>query len=180
VFLLVASVPERLLPTVRSRCQRIVVPPAAAGEAAPWLTAQGVGDAEAALAYSGNAPLAVLEDAANRPARDRLVRELASGERDPLALADACQNAAPAQVVAWLQRWAADLVLARVAGRSRYHPRELAALRGLAGAAALERLLKFERSLAACAAVAQHPLNARLFLEAAFIGYARLWEARHA
>jgi DNA polymerase-3 subunit delta' len=180
VFLLVSSAPDRLLPTVRSRCQRIVVAPAGAAEALPWLAAHGVSDPEAALAYSGNAPLAVLEDAASRPTRDALLRELASGQRDPLALVDACQNAAPAKVIAWLQRWTADLVLARVANRSRYHPRQLPALRGLAGAVALERLLRFERSLAACAAVAEHPLNARLFLEAAFIGYARIWEARHA
>jgi hypothetical protein len=53
-------------------------------------------------------------------------------------------------------------------------------LRALADTAGLEPLLRFERSLAASAAVAQHPLNPRLFLEAAFIGYTGLWEARDA
>jgi DNA polymerase-3 subunit delta' len=146
----------------------------------PWLVAQGVNDPEAALAYAGNAPLAVLEDAEDRPAREALLRELAGGQRDALALADACQGTAPLRVIAWLQKWVADLVLARVASRAHYHLRQLPALRRLAEAVALERLLRFERSLGECAAVAQHPLNARLFLEATFIRYTQLWEARHA
>ena len=179
-FLLVSSMPDRLLPTVRSRCQRVFVPPASAADAVPWLVAQGVSDAEAALAYAGNAPLAVLEDAEDRPARETLLRELAGGQRDALALADVCQGAAPVRVIAWLQKWVADLVLARVASKARYHLRQLPALRGLAEAVALERLLRFERSLGAGAAVAQHPLNARLFLEATFIRYTQLWEVRHA
>jgi len=180
VFLLVSSMPDRLLPTVRSRCQRVLVPPAASADSVPWLVAQGVNDPEAALAYAGNAPLAVLEDAEDRPAREALLRELAGGQRDALALADACQGTAPLRVIAWLQKWVADLVLARVASRAHYHLRQLPALRRLAEAVALERLLRFERSLGECAAVAQHPLNARLFLEATFIRYTQLWEARHA
>lgn len=180
VFLLVSSQPDRLLPTVRSRCQRVAVPPASAADAVAWLDAQGVSDPEAALAYAAEAPLAALEDAADRSARDALLRELAAGQSDALALADACQSTAPMRVIAWLQKWVADLVLTRVAGRPRYHLRQLPALRALAAAVALEALLRFERSLAADAAVAQHPLNARLFLEATFIRYARLWEAGHA
>jgi len=180
VFLLVSSMPDRLLPTVKSRCQRVLVPPASSADAVPWLVAQGVTDPEAALAYAGNAPLAVLEDAEDRPAREALLRELAGGQRDALALADVCQGTAPVRVIAWLQKWVADLVLARVASRARYHLRQLPALRGLAEAVSLERLLRFERSLGDCAAVAQHPLNARLFLEATFIRYTQLWEVRHA
>ena len=180
VFLLVSSMPDRLLPTVRSRCQRVSVPPASAADAVPWLAAQGVNDPEAALAYAGNAPLAVLEGAEDRPAREALLRELAAGQRDALALADVCQGAAPVRVIAWLQKWVADLILARAVSRAHYHLRQLPALRGLAEAVTLERLLRFERSLGACAAVAQHPLNARLFLEATFIRYTQLWEVRHA
>jgi DNA polymerase-3 subunit delta' len=180
VFLLVSSAADRLLPTVRSRCQRVLIPPASAAEAVPWLTAQGVSDPEAALAYAANAPLAVLEDAEDRSARDALLQALAGGQRDPLTLVDVCQSAGPVRVIAWLQKWVADLILARVARTARYHLRQLPALRALADAAALEPLLRFERSLGACAAVAQHPLNARLFLEATFIRYTHLWEARHA
>ncbi len=180
VFLLVSSAPERLLPTVRSRCQRIAVAPAGPADAIPWLRSQGVPDPEAALAYAANAPLAALEDAEERTVRDALVAgALARGSRDALELADACAGAHPARVIAWLQKWTVDLALARAAGTVRYHVRQAAALRTLAGPLAPERLLRFERSLAGAAAVAQHPLNPRLFLEDVFLRYTRLWEAKH-
>jgi DNA polymerase III subunit delta' len=179
VFLLVSSSPDRLLPTVRSRCQKIGVAPASAAAAAAWLRERGVQDPDAALAYAANAPLAALEDAEERGVRDAFVAgRLAGGGRDALELADACQGVAPARVVLWLQKWAVDLVLARTSRTVRYHRRHESALGVLAGPLALERLLRFERSLAETAAVAQHPLNPRLFLEDLFLRYAQLWEAR--
>src|SRR5215813_215737 len=153
--LLVSSAADRLLPTVRSRCQGVGVPPAGE-EAVAWLAANGVKDPEAALAYAANAPLAALEEAEERPVRDAVLRELANGTRDPFALADACQGVAPARVVGWLQKWAADLILARVARKARYHLRQAATLRTLATSLPLAPLLAFDRSLAGCAAVAQH------------------------
>ena len=177
-FLLVSSAPDRLLPTVRSRCQKIAVAPAAAAEAVGWLRARGLQDAEAALAYAANAPLAALEDAEERAVRDSFVAgRLAGGNRDALELADACQGIAPARVILWLQKWIVDLVLARTAGSIRYHQRHVTALRVLAASLLLERLLRFERSLTEAAAVAQHPLNPRLFLEDVFLRYAHIWEA---
>jgi DNA polymerase III subunit delta' len=179
VFLLVSSAPDRLLPTVRSRCQKIGVPPAGTDAAAVWLRKRGIQDPDAALAYAANAPLAALEDAEERAVRDAFVAgRLAGGGRDALELADACQGIAPARVVLWLQKWAVDLVLARTSATVRYHRRHESALRALAGSLTLERLLRFERSLAETAAVAQHPLNPRLFLEDLFLRYAQLWEAR--
>ena len=178
-FVLVSSAPDRLLPTVRSRCQRIGVAPATAAAAIAWLRARGLQDAGAALAYAANAPLAALEDAEERAVRDSLVAgRLAAGTRDALELADACQGVAPARVIVWLQKWVVDLALARTAGTTRYHQRHAAALRALAGSLALERLLKFERSLVEAAAVAQHPLNPRLFLEDVFLRYGQIWETR--
>jgi DNA polymerase III subunit delta' len=178
-FVLVSSAPDRLLPTVRSRCQRIGVAPATPAAAVAWLRPRGLQDAEAALAYAANAPLAALEDAEERAVRDSLVAgHLAVGARDALELADACQGVAPARVIFWLQKWVVDLVLARTAGTTRYHQRQAPALRALAGSLALERLLRFERSLAEAAAVAQHPLNPRLFLEDVFLRYGQIWEAR--
>jgi len=178
-FILVSSAAERLLPTVRSRCQRIGVAPASTPDATVWLRSRGVQDPEAALAYAASAPLAVLEDADERAVRDAFVASrLAGGARDALELADACQGIVPARVIAWLQKWAVDLVLARAAGAVRYHERHAPALRALAGPLALDRLLRFERSLVESAAVAQHALNPRLFLEDVFLRYAQIWEAR--
>jgi DNA polymerase-3 subunit delta' len=179
LFLLVSSAPDRLPPTVRSRCQSVPVAAASDAEAVSWLGACGVKDPEAALAYASNAPLAALEDAEEATVREALVSELAQGGCDALALADLCQGATPVRVVAWMQKWAADLALASTAGRVRYHLRHAAALRALAPSVAVERLLGFDRSLAESAAIAQHPLNPRLFLEDMFLRYAQLWGLRH-
>lgn len=53
--------PSRLLPTVRSRCQRIVAPRPGAAQAAAWLDAQGVADAAILLAAAGGRPLDALD-----------------------------------------------------------------------------------------------------------------------
>ena len=60
---LTTGVPERLLPTVRSRCQRVSVPTVDAATLLAWFTAQGVdGDTCRLLAVEyGGAPDAVLE-----------------------------------------------------------------------------------------------------------------------
>src|SRR6266705_5611810 len=56
VFLLVTTQPERLLPTVRSRCMKFTLPLPDPGQVARWLKEQGV--EQAALAGAGGAPLA--------------------------------------------------------------------------------------------------------------------------
>lgn len=180
VFLLVSSAPDRLLPTVRSRCQRIAVPAASIGDAVPWLKAQGVKDPESALRYAGNAPLAALEDAqGDARVRDALIARLARTDATGLELADACQGAAPDAVVGWLQKWAHDLVAARLGGPIRYHLRQESALRAIAGSLPAPALLRFARSLSGARAVALHPLNPRLFLEEIFLRYVQLRESPH-
>lgn len=180
VFLLVSSAPDRLLPTVRSRCQRIAISPAAVEDAVPWLKAQGLKDPESALRYAGNAPLAALEDAqGDARTRDALIARLARPDATGLDLADACQGAAPEAVVGWLQKWAYDLAAVRLGGPIRYHLRQESALRAIAGALPAPALLRFARSLSAARAVALHPLNPRLFLEEIFLRYAQLRESPH-
>lgn len=83
--------PERLLPTVRSRCQRIEVHPARAAVATPWLVEAGV-DAELAnqLAVEcGGAPFAV-RNAAER-GQLPLWPELAKVGRNPAVAAEVAE-----------------------------------------------------------------------------------------
>ena len=59
--LLLSTVDEaHLLPTVRSRCQRMRLPPPAAEMAVAWLEGQSVRDAAVLLAAAGGGPLAAL------------------------------------------------------------------------------------------------------------------------
>jgi DNA polymerase III subunit delta' len=56
-FLLTANDAESLMPTVRSRCQRVRMAAPDADAALAWLAAQGVDDAAALLAAAGGKPL---------------------------------------------------------------------------------------------------------------------------
>jgi len=143
------------------------------------LQKQGVKEPSAALAYSSRAPLAVIEDAQDRAVREALIAQLSNRDPDAIELADSCQGVAPSVVIKWLQKWVFDLALVKVAGTVRYHSRQAPALRLLADTLVTGALLRFERSLADDMAVAEHPLNPRLFLESVFLRYAQLWETRH-
>ena len=177
LFLLVSSQPARLLPTIRSRCQLVSLPAPTAEVAIEWLATQGMQqDAQSLLAHCGNAPLAAMEAADQADSRNRLLSQLARGESDPLVLTDACTGAEPVQVIDWLQKWTYDLAAVTLIGAPRYHPQASASLQKIGPRLALRRLLGFQRDLARSRAVAQHPLNPRLFLEDIFMRYRALRE----
>jgi DNA polymerase-3 subunit delta' len=180
VFLLVSSDPQRLLPTIRSRCQGVEVHPAPTDAALEWLRAAGVRAPEAGLAFAGNAPLDVLEQVESWPLRERLLGELARADFGALAAADRCAGVEPAMLVETLQKWLHDLARVRLGQRPRYHPGHDNVLRQLCTTMAPRALLGFGRELARARAVVQHPLNPRLFMEDLFIRYGALREGRHA
>ncbi len=180
LFLLVSSAPDRLLPTVRSRCQRIGVAAAAPEAALAWLAGQGLKDPESRLRFASSAPLAAVEeDGETARAREALTAALARPGASALDLADACQGIPPDRVVGWLQKWTYDLVAARAGGAIRYNVRQESAVRAIARGLPRVALLRFERSLSAARAVALHPLNARLFVEEICLRYAQLRESAH-
>ena len=87
-IVLSCSDPERLLPTVRSRCQQVRLAPPSQRVALAWLAARGVADPAVLLAASGGQPLDALAlhaagvDAA---AWTELPRALAAGRADAWA-----------------------------------------------------------------------------------------------
>jgi DNA polymerase-3 subunit delta' len=165
---------------VRSRCQRVPVAAVSSPAAVEWLRGQGVREPEAALRYAGDAPLEAVEEGAEfGAARDSVIAAFARTGATALELTDACQGLPPPTVVGWLHKWVCDLALAKRTGDVRYHARQAPAVRAVADPLDLRPLLRFERSLYAARAVAQHPLNARLFLEDLFLRYVRLRESAH-
>jgi DNA polymerase-3 subunit delta' len=180
LFILVSSQPQRLLPTIRSRCQAIDVSMASREDALAWLRARQVKDPEAELAFAGAAPLAVLEQTDASDVRARLVDELGRRPFQPLAVADRCGTVEPPTVVDILQKWTHDLARSAAGLPVRYFPGHAAALRALSTATDRIALLRFGRDLSGARAMAQHPLNARLFVEDLFIRYAATQGNGHA
>ncbi|MDR1064432.1 MAG: DNA polymerase III subunit delta' [Azoarcus sp.] len=188
-LILVSSMPRKLLPTIRSRCQQWHAPHPSAEALRHWQAEQGEAPRVSAslLALCGGMPLAARRLAAQgiETLAERFANDLAEGEIDPLRLAgqweawikkDKTALAAGfglPMLVDWMQRWVSDLAALRLGGRVKYFP------------ARAERLAALSTRMSAAAAgncynefvnirrVANHPLNPRLFLEDMLMRYAR-------
>jgi DNA polymerase III subunit delta' len=173
-FVMVSSKPARLPPTVRSRCVRINFPLPPAELACEWLEAQGVEDAQAALAMAGGAPLRAVEMSSpdHRQLRRSLIDAVFANPRfDPVAAVDLLGPEHVTLIVSALQRWCYDLLLQRSSGGLRYYPDCAQILHPLARRTPVFALLRYLRELQDVARHLEHPLNTRLLAERCLFGY---------
>ncbi|GAB3628745.1 DNA polymerase III subunit delta' [Pandoraea terrae] len=183
VFILVTTQPDRLLPTILSRCRRLVLTRPDAGAAAKWLMADGGLDkatAMASLAEAGGAPLAAraLAEPEERGWRDWLIGQLAGGGTlDAFVCAEQLHKGSLPGILDTLQRWCFDVLADRMTGAVRFYPGYADALRRCGNATDDVRLLGFLRELAQQRQVQNHPLNTRVLLEALFLQYKQLFTA---
>ena len=174
VFLLVATQPDRLLPTVRSRCMKFTLPfPDSAGAVA-WLKEQGVEHPESPLAAAGGAPLAALRGMAAEADRTAFLESIQGDRFDPIMTAETVQRVPLWELVGWLQRWTFDLLLVQSTGRVRYHPGQEKQIAELAKRCEATSTAAYLRRLAQARAVARHPLNPKLFVEDLLLQYQRV------
>jgi DNA polymerase-3 subunit delta' len=171
-FLLVAHQPSRLLPTVRSRCHALALRLPPRDLSLRWLREQGSTATPAALAFAGDAPLeaAALADE-EAETRRRLYDLLSQADTSALSLADFCQRLQPGPVVGWMLKWTYDLIASASGGKVRYNIDRESRLGALAQGMPILNLLRFYSALSALQAIAEHPLNARLFFDDLFIAY---------
>jgi DNA polymerase-3 subunit delta' len=174
-FLLVAHRWHQLLPTVKSRCQHVALPPPPAAMARDWLRKQGVREPELALAQAGGAPLlAGRFDEEYWRQRGRFLASLTDRAFDPLGAAEQLRDQELAPIVTWMQKWSFDLAWHKVTGAVRYNPDFAAALAAVATGVDLLEALRFHRQMVRLQRSVAHPLNARLFLEQLLLTYAAL------
>lgn len=172
VFLLVAHQPSRLLATVRSRCHALALSLPPRELSVRWLQEQGSKATSATLAFAGDAPLeaaALPEEEADT--RRRLYDLLSQPASSALGLADFCQRLQPGPVVDWMMKWTYDLIALASKGKVRYNIDQEKKLGLLAQRMPLLQLLRFYAALSSLRAIAEHPLNARLFFDDLFISY---------
>jgi DNA polymerase-3 subunit delta' len=174
-FLLVAHRWHQLLPTIRSRCEQIVLASPSHAEARDWLGQQKLNDADLALAQAGGAPLLALKfDGDYWRQREALLTAITRPGFDSLSTAAQLRDTAPALVVGWLQKWAFDLVSHKITGRVRYNPDLSDAVATTAARLDLIEALRFQRYMMRLQRIVSHPLNTRLFLEQLLLTYAAL------
>jgi DNA polymerase-3 subunit delta' len=176
VFLIVSTQPDRLLPTVRSRCQKLALSIPDPARVLPWLKEQGVEHPESALAAAGGAPLGALKGAGAEGDRLAFVEGLGRPKFDPVALAESVQRVPLWDLVGWLQRWSFDLLLSRATGRVRYHLGQEKTVADIAARCEAASIAAYLRQLAQARGLAKHPLNPKLFVEDLLLRYQRLTE----
>ncbi|EXI71073.1 MAG TPA: DNA polymerase III subunit delta' [Candidatus Accumulibacter phosphatis] len=188
LFILVSSNPNRLLPTIRSRCQTVSVPLPPRAIAVAWLRDAGVAEPDDWLALAAGAPLLALalSSSGERTVLEALLAEVSSGAGvDPLAAAARLERVVKAdkrpaplkRLLEWAQKWLFDLNLATEALPPRYFLRQAELLQELAQGTDRLRLLAFNRKALQYKAQCDQPLNSRLFLEDFFLGYARVFQS---
>jgi DNA polymerase III subunit delta' len=174
LILLVADQPGRLLATVKSRCQALVLQQPEEKEAIAWLEEQGVKEAKVLLAQAGGAPLLALEwaDESYQNQRKQFLDALGDFKRsDWLQVAATFEKSDLTQIVHWLQTWCCDLITMKQIGEARHHPDFESAIKKVAADAPLAPLFRYESALRHSRRTIQHPLNARLLLEQLLISY---------
>ena len=156
-LLLCVEDPAHLLPTIRSRCQLLRLPPPPAADARRWLQAQGHDDAELLWRVNAGEPLRVeqtLAQGLTASAWRALPEQVLAGDTRLLATLDL------PLALRCLQQLCHD-AMARVCGAEpRYFEANL-----IPPGATLEPLAEWSRALAQAVAQQDHPWNAGVLLE---------------
>jgi DNA polymerase-3 subunit delta' len=172
VFLIVADAPDRLLPTLVSRCRRLPLPVPSSADSVGWLREQGIPEPDLWLAAAGAAPLLALSlaqsgDTACPDWIERFITPLSQGlSPDIGALADMLEKQAAIIWIDNLQRLCTDLLLAALPAPVRYFPGLANKTLAVASRASPLNLAEACQWLAQQRALAGHPLNAKLLTHA--------------
>lgn len=173
VFLLVADAPDRLLPTLLSRCRRLALPTPSHADAMGWLEGQGISAPDQWLAAAGGAPVQARRLAqSDGPAcplwLDGLLQSLRAGRALDLgAVADTVSKTPTPQWLDALSRVAVDLNLVVHGLAPRYFPGLGQSIADVVRHCEAKKLSELSKWLAEQSRFAGHPLNAKLFAQSA-------------
>lgn len=178
VFILVSNQPQRLLPTIVSRCQAISMTLPTTAEAVSWLKEQGLTHAEMALDYAGGAPLLAMQFEAQMEINTRLFEQLERGAHlDPSSSAPLFLSLGMEHALDVLQKWIFDLANFTFLKQLRYHKQHVNALQALSNSVKLKRLLVFQQGLVDAKKTAAHPLSNEMQLENILLKYTQLFKS---
>lgn len=197
-FLLVADDIDRVLPTIRSRCRLLRAMAPTHEVALDWLQAQGVRDAEEALARAADRPCLVTDEIRIRDnkeldakvreqlltltsmpieVRDALLDTLSLGRQLPatkLAVKDGRTALPVSAVLPVLERWGYDLVAVKSGLVPHYFKGYEETLKALTKDVQADRLFKWCDFLKTIRRAVTHPLNAQLVIEQAILRYRKV------
>ncbi len=174
-FILVSSNIRRLLPTLLSRCRKVVFGMPKHEEAIAWLKSEGVKNAEKLLPLVGGAPLAAAEwaTAGLDTQYAQAAESFADAKTDVVTLAGKWLSTLSGKSGAWraehltdaLQKWLYDLQRVQLGEPPRYFASAAPTLQSMAKQASPSRLARGYADVSKIRSTVNHPLNAQLMLE---------------
>lgn len=169
-LLLTATDPELLLPTIRSRCQRLGLALPPREQALEWLKECGLAQPQVLLDAAGGRPLeavALAGEGVDAAAWAALPQRLRQGD------ASAVASWGLPRLLETLLKLCHDLMAQAAGGAPRYFPAD-----ALPPGAALAELASWSRELTQLSRHDEHPWNASLLAESLVAQAAALWPAR--
>ena len=199
IFILLADRLDRVLPTIRSRCRLLSAGRPYRATGVEWLHLQIANisgakfnetDIESLYDEQGGAPYAVLDSFIARHNKDEkdelsiaiqasrlLLQSMSQGGRIQwLETSEKIHKAQFSFLLATMQRWSADLQTVTQGGIPRYYPKHIATLQGISQQVRIPKLLQFWKTLVQYRRHENHPLAARVQLEALLSQYQQIFE----
>ncbi len=176
-FIMISHRWHGLLPTLISRSRQVMFSPPSDADANAWLEKNKLSSAKPWLPFFGSAPLALAQahQRGQLKALDSLLADLLAPQ-DPLVQAAKWEAYLKTEVktdsamsmevlVTTVQKWLLDLGLVAQGAAPRYFPHKSSALEALTRRLSIPHLMEAQKQLTRIRRLANHPLNARLFLE---------------
>ena len=198
VFILVSDRIDRVLPTIRSRCQLIALPKPSRDLALEWLESElkllmtdtvRTEELEATIDEHAGAPLSARDQILARHLGDDkdgislaitatrvLLEALSKGPQiSYLECAEKVQKAPYSALLMCMQRWLFDLQLSRQLGEVRYYRRHAQLIGQLSSQLQLAKAQRLWSTLTLARRHENHPLSTRVQMESMLLQYQQLF-----
>jgi DNA polymerase-3 subunit delta' len=177
LFILVTSQTQRLIATIRSRCQLLDLRGPSLEEARLFLDGQKIVHDESLLSFTGGSPFSAMKELENQSERNVITQLLFQGHKiDITKINYTILTQGLDWTVNMIQKWAFDLLLSFHTQQSYYFKKEEARIYSQAKQLNLDALLLFTNELNELKKIASHPLNQELQLQNIFIKYKQIFE----
>jgi DNA polymerase-3 subunit delta' len=177
LFILLSSQIQKLIATIRSRCQLLDLRGPSLDEAKLFLIDQNIAHEESLLSFTGGSPFTAIKELENKPEREVVTQLLSQGHNIDITKVN---YAILTQGLDWtlnmIQKWTFDLLLNFHTQQIYYFTKEEKYIHSQAKQINLNALLLFTNELNELKKIASHPVNQELQLQNIFIKYKQIFE----
>ncbi|QDD12168.1 DNA polymerase III subunit delta' [Candidatus Methylopumilus rimovensis] len=177
LFILLSSQIQKLIATIRSRCQLLDLRGPSLDEANLFLIDQNIVLEESLLSFTGGSPFNAIKELENKSEREVVTQLLSQGHNiDITKVSYAILTQGLDWTLNMIQKWAFDLLLSFHTQQSYYFTNEEKLIHSQAKQINLNALLLFTNELNELKKIASHPVNQELQLQNIFIKYKQIFE----